>query len=337
MASIMAQTVNDWELIICDSYSDDGSWEFFQKYQKDPRVRLYQVPREGLFAGWNECLRRVTGRYIYIATSDDTAYPDLLARLMGGLERAPPIGVAVGQFDFIDHTGRIIAPTQGVPGSFFGDWQARRHVRSGWVDFLVHTQLGTSWTSITSALFRADVVERAGLFRTDVGKGEAYADRFWAMKVACLADTVSIPEKVATWRVHPAQASRGEAFGWRAKNLRMTAETIRDCEARIPPRWIMDPQWIEKLLFGMRQYYLETYRLDRHSMKTAPLCFMKGLGKAALREPGYLIKRLTSGLSWNSPEMQNSHEFVKGLINEWGVPWPPALDCASENGNGVNI
>jgi len=30
METLLAQTVNDWELIICDSHSDGGSWEFFQ-------------------------------------------------------------------------------------------------------------------------------------------------------------------------------------------------------------------------------------------------------------------------------------------------------------------
>ena len=323
MESILAQTLGDWELIVCDSHSDDGAWEFFGSYQNDPRVRLYQVPREGLFAGWNECLRRVRGEYVYIATSDDTAYPNLLETLVGLLACHPDAGVAVGQFDFIDSTGRIIPPTQGIPGSFLGDWQARAHRRSGWVDFLIHTQLGTSWTSITSALFRTDVVRKAGLFRTDVGKGESFADRFWAMKVASFADTVYTPEKVATWRVHPGQASRGETPGWRAKNLRMTEETIQECQGRIPASWKQDPRWMDKMLFGMKQYYLEGYGLSRDCLRDDPRRFVWGLGRAALKEPGYLIRRLVSGLSWNTQEMLDAHQYVWQLIREWNIPWPP--------------
>ena len=323
MASIKNQTLRDWELIVCDSYSDDGAWEYLCGYTKDPRIQLFQVPREGLFAGWNECLRRVSGRYVYIATSDDTAYPNLLERLVGVLERFPRAGVGIGKFDFIDEQGRIIAPTQGIPGSFFGAWQNVPHLRSGWVDFLVHTQMGTSWTSITSALFRADIVKRAGLFRTDVGKGESYADRFWAMKVACLADTVSVPEVVATWRVHPGQASRREAAGWRTKNLRMTEETIQECAHRIPPQWKQDPQWLNKLLFGMRQYYLDGFGLNRMIMKRSPSMFLKGVGRALFREPGYLMRRLTSGLSWDTEDMSDAQKMVNELIQEWQVPWPP--------------
>ena len=323
LESIFKQTMPDWELIVCDSHSSDGSWELFQKYQNDRRVRLYQVPREGLFAGWNECLKRVTGKFVYIATSDDTAYPDLLSSLVGLLERNPEDGVAMGQFDFINHHGNVIPPTQGLPGDFFGEWRHKLHRRSGWIDFLVHTQIGTSWTSITSALFRADVVKQAGYFRTDFGRGEAFGDRFWAMKIASLASTIYTPEKVATWRVHPAQASSAESPGWRIKNLRITEETIRECEGSIPDVWKDDPQWMPKLLFGMRQYYLQGYGLDRKCMKTEPRRFVRGLGRAILHEPAYLGRRLASGLSWESDEMRNVNEVVRGLIKDWRVPWPP--------------
>jgi glycosyltransferase involved in cell wall biosynthesis len=332
MDSLLAQTLGNWELIVCDSYSDDGSWEFLRQFEGDPRIRLYQVPREGLFAGWNECLKRVTGKYVYIATSDDTSYPHMLAQLVGLFEQRPDAGVAVGQFDFIDSVGRIIPPTQGIPGSFFGEWQQKPHFRSGWLDFLVHTQIGTSWTSITSVMFVADFVRDTGLFRMDVSKGEAFSDRFWAMKIASIADTVYTPEKIATWRVHPGQASKHETSGWRAKNLRMTEETIRECEPRIPADWKRDQAWLEKLLFGMRQYYYEGYGLDRECMRTKPKQFLKGLGRALVCDPKYLRARIASGFSWRAPEMANSYEAVRKLIQEWNVPWPP-VPLSDTNGD----
>ena len=86
MDSILAQTLTDWELIVCDSVSDDGTWEYMQRFRDDPRVRLFQIPREGLYAGWNECLRRATGQYIYVATADDTCQPELLETMVGALE-----------------------------------------------------------------------------------------------------------------------------------------------------------------------------------------------------------------------------------------------------------
>src|SRR5205085_11275036 len=108
MASIQAQTLRDWELIVCDSFSDDGSWEYLEKFQDDPRVHLQQVPRQGIYAGWNECLRRVTGKYVYIATSDDTADPRLLETLTGVLEQHPDVDMATCNLTLIDEHGKRV-------------------------------------------------------------------------------------------------------------------------------------------------------------------------------------------------------------------------------------
>ena len=86
--SIMDQVLSDWELIVCDSFSDDGSWEFLQQFRDDSRVRLCQIPRKGLYAGWNECLKRAAGEYVYIAPVDDTCEPDFLEKMVGRLGRA---------------------------------------------------------------------------------------------------------------------------------------------------------------------------------------------------------------------------------------------------------
>ena len=90
--SIMAQTLTDWELIVCDSYSDDGSWEFLQQFADDGRIRLYQVPRAGLYAGWNECLKRCRGEYVYIATVDDTCEATFLEKMVEALEKRGVLG-----------------------------------------------------------------------------------------------------------------------------------------------------------------------------------------------------------------------------------------------------
>ena len=88
LETILCQTVEDWELIVCDSYSDDGTWEALREFAGDERVSLHQVPRQGLYAGWNECLKRARGEYVYIAPVDDTCAPDFLEKMVGRLGRA---------------------------------------------------------------------------------------------------------------------------------------------------------------------------------------------------------------------------------------------------------
>lgn len=41
IATIEAQTFQDWELVVCDNFSDDGAWEFFQELAaRDSRVQI---------------------------------------------------------------------------------------------------------------------------------------------------------------------------------------------------------------------------------------------------------------------------------------------------------
>ena len=47
MATIYAQTFKDWELLVYDSYSTDGAWDYFSKLAaSEPRMRIWQGSRE---------------------------------------------------------------------------------------------------------------------------------------------------------------------------------------------------------------------------------------------------------------------------------------------------
>jgi glycosyltransferase involved in cell wall biosynthesis len=75
----LAQTFRDWEAIVLDSHSTDGSWEFFRSVaSNDWRFRLYQIPREGVYAALNRGMELVSGEFLLIATCDDTMHADFL-------------------------------------------------------------------------------------------------------------------------------------------------------------------------------------------------------------------------------------------------------------------
>jgi glycosyltransferase involved in cell wall biosynthesis len=213
LQTIFAQTVTDWELIICDSYSDDGSWELFQKYKGDPRIQMWQVPRQGLYAGWNECLRRVRGKFVYIATSDDTMSPDCLEKMVQALECNPDCGMCQCGLQIIDERGMPVDSSDAWENRatpvYLGEWIHIPHVRRAPHDGLLHLGLFCVYTSITQLLIRRQVFDRLGLFRTDC---DSLADIEWEMRVGIEEDVVYIPQKLATWRRHDLQATQGERF-----------------------------------------------------------------------------------------------------------------------------
>ena len=320
MESLLAQTCGDWELIVCDSHSDDGSWEVLQSWAGDPRVRLHQVPREGLYAGWNECLRRITGRMFCFATSDDTADPRFLERMAAQLEAHPDVDIAMCQFDLIDAGGQLIEPRPEFPCDVYGAWLNRPHRRAGVLEFLVHLTRGTSWTTITSVLFRASLLTKVGFFES---RGTAVADQLWAARTALASDTVWIPDHLATWRRHDRQASSQWSRRLAQLHAAQIEQTIADLAPLLPGAWKADPDWFAKLLWGARHYYRDRFGLDRDGWRTEPGRFLRNLAWSLAHEPGYALRRLATGLSWNDPLYRNSMDVLQDRIREWNVPWPP--------------
>jgi glycosyltransferase involved in cell wall biosynthesis len=322
MQSILDQTFTDWELIVCDSYSEDGAWEFFQKFAGDRRVRLYQVPRKGVYAGWNECLRRTTGKYVYIATSDDTAQPGLLDSLMKPLECLPQVMVAVCDFENIDEASRSMrSPFADQLRSFYGDWMLRPCLRNGKTEFLTQACFGQVWYSMTTVLFRRDLIDRIGLFREDIG---SVADVEWAMRASLMSDVAFVPGRLATWRVHQNQATPG---GWRQEMSRQILASLKrilhDPVAGIPADWRRIPQWDHLIARVWETEYCDGFQLYRGSAKRQPGQFLINFLRATALKPQFALHQLCRGFSWSGEFSLDKTVAASGLVKIFGVPWPP--------------
>jgi glycosyltransferase involved in cell wall biosynthesis len=208
--TIFNQTFGDWELIVCDAHSDDGAWEYITKLAaREPRMRISQTPRSGVYAGFNDCIRQARGRYVYIATSDDTMAPDCIEKLVAALEQNPECELAHCCLDFIDQSGSSIATGHSwqnwVTTRFFGDQMNRYHIRPKGHDTVVALASKSVYYSVTQILIHRSLFNRIGLFECKWG---AFGDLEWQMRAALSTATVHVPEYLATWRVHPQQASQ---------------------------------------------------------------------------------------------------------------------------------
>lgn len=207
MDSILAQTFPDWELLILDGYSDDGSWEFLGKYEDYPKIHLFQEERKGVYVAWNSLIEKSQGEYVYIATSDDTMYPDCLRLSYEALESNPQIDICSMALDIIDDKSNIIPNFwETRPGvSFYAKYWKTKHIRNGIAEFFLHLALGTPHISITGLLIRKSFFEKTGQFQTDVGP---IADREWEMTSCLFTDIICLPMKLATWRMRMNQATQ---------------------------------------------------------------------------------------------------------------------------------
>ncbi len=99
--SVLAQTFQDWELILADDGSSDGSSEIAQAYAWARPDYVRYVEHEGhanlgISATRNLGIGRACGKYIAFLDSDDVWNPEKLQEQVTILERYPETGLLFG-------------------------------------------------------------------------------------------------------------------------------------------------------------------------------------------------------------------------------------------------
>ena len=116
--SVLKQTFTDWELIIVDDGSTDGTQQVIEQYaKKDPRIKVYNYEHGGRGKARNRCLKHSQGKYIAICDSDDISFPERFEKQVNLLENNLDIGVVGAQLcsfseqPIFDETKVIYWPT----------------------------------------------------------------------------------------------------------------------------------------------------------------------------------------------------------------------------------
>jgi glycosyltransferase involved in cell wall biosynthesis len=108
LRSIFAQTLRDWELIIIDDHSTDGSFDIARSVS-DPRVKVYREDtRLGFVNALNRMTELATANYYARMDSDDMMHPERLSRQLEYLKTNPDIDVVDTAMCSINQEGRPI-------------------------------------------------------------------------------------------------------------------------------------------------------------------------------------------------------------------------------------
>lgn len=86
--SALAQTFSNFEIIIVDNASTDGTWEKCSTYaQNDSRIRIFQNHTNiGPVRNWQRCIQVAKGKFGKILFSDDLIYPEFLEKTISLIE-----------------------------------------------------------------------------------------------------------------------------------------------------------------------------------------------------------------------------------------------------------
>lgn len=106
VTALIAQTYDDFEIIIIDDGSQDRTPQIAGRFLVDPRVHVVRQPNRGLAGARNSGIAAARGTYIGFCDADDIWEPGKLAAHVAHLEANPHVGISFSGSRLIDEAGR---------------------------------------------------------------------------------------------------------------------------------------------------------------------------------------------------------------------------------------
>ena len=192
--SVLKQDFADFELIISDNASTDGTAEICKAYAaRDPRIRYYRNEVNiGSAPNYEKVFRLARGEFFKWHAHDDLLLPGFLSRCFEVIDAAPPSLVLVyPRCEIIDERGNQL----GRRPNSVETWEKQPYKR------LAHVLRRLSSPDPIWGLIRTDVLRRTKLTGT-VSYTVFYWDDCLLAEVALYGEILEIPEVLSQRRSH---------------------------------------------------------------------------------------------------------------------------------------
>jgi glycosyltransferase involved in cell wall biosynthesis len=183
--SILEQTFSDFEFVILDDASADGSVELLREWSlRDKRIHLHESKKRlGLSGSANAVVSKARASIVARMDADDIAHPDRLRRQWNIIEGRPDVAVVGTLCNGIDASGREVRPRDR--------WRLVR--RSAYIPF-----------PHGSAMFRREVFDQVGGYDETVNSGE---DQDLFSRMAAHGRVLTLPDILYSYRYHSSNAT----------------------------------------------------------------------------------------------------------------------------------
>lgn len=281
--SLQSQTLRDFELIVVDDGSTDGTGEFVRSIA-DPRFRVVRQANAGTGAAMNRCIAEARSPLLARLDADDIAHPDRLMRQLAFMQANPEVVVVGTQFRFLV-SDRII-PAPRVP--------------------LDHDEIVAAFLERRGAMCNSSLVMRTATVRDAGGcqfplPGE---DIDLCLRLSQRGRVANIPEVLQQYRLHEQSAVfrfaepilMGHAFAIRCFRCRANGEPEPTVEG-FTADWARRPLLV-RLSDWRMQRSTQNYR--RSLIRRAQgrrVSAAAQLAVAAVYRPVAAIKKLAGGVS----------------------------------------
>jgi glycosyltransferase involved in cell wall biosynthesis len=227
--SIVAQTFSDFEFVIVDDGSRDGSLAILRAYEaRDQRFKIISRPNKGLTVSLNEALGVCRGEFIARMDADDVAAPERFAKQIAFLRSHPDVVVVGGSVELIDPYGVHIGIVNYPPDHEEID----KRLLTGEGGVLPHP----------ATMLRTAAVRQVGNYREQYNNSE---DLDLWLRLAEIGRVANLPEVVLKYRRDLGSVSHTK----RDNQIRMKGQILGEAFDRRgltkPDKWVFDT-WMPK-------------------------------------------------------------------------------------------
>jgi len=168
--SVLGQTFKDFDIIVVDDNSTDGTKELVASYGGNVRY----IPQENRERGAarNNGIRNSDSEYIAFLDSDDMWLPDHLEVCLKALRRDPEAGLSFSGSYIVDEEGKIISKLGLRPFN-------------GYVSKYIIAEYSSGGCNASSCLIRKKVFDKAGYFSEDRALSGSEDWEMWARISSC--------------------------------------------------------------------------------------------------------------------------------------------------------
>jgi glycosyltransferase involved in cell wall biosynthesis len=199
LESVERQTFRDFELIVLDDGSSDGTAEFLSRFRPWFKCRIERFERKERAFLRNVGVSMSQAPFIAFLDDDDLWAPQKLERQVAFMTRHPETGMSYTFTSAIDSSGNPDLKTTEQHNRLYRRHAAEEH----------------SFESIARSclIFTSSVIVRREVFNATGGFGKDYVgseDWDFYLKAARIAKVDVIPEQLAVYRVHPGNSAAGD-------------------------------------------------------------------------------------------------------------------------------
>lgn len=188
--SVLNQTYTNFELIIADDASADGTREVIQRY-RDSRIRYIPIERNTGFSAGETGFLSARGKYIVGFASDDRLLPELLETHVDFMEKNETCGVCFSRPIIIDNFGEHMEDTQ-IETMFAMGNRAKE-------EWFYRLYCGGNCLLAPGFCVRGDLFREAGIFHYEYRQLQDYD--LW-LRLLQKTEIYLHEEKLVQYRVH---------------------------------------------------------------------------------------------------------------------------------------